>query len=313
MNMEKKCILLGIVFLLLAPLFLPAYGLTTLVRILFYGLLAFSLGFLVRNVGMISLLQTSFFGLAGYMVGIFGVNMGWAFPWPPIMGIIVALASALMFGLIALRTFDISFLMITLAGSQLCWALAHQWISVFGGFNGIQGIRAPEFFTDPNVFYYTLLTFFVFSIGLLRLLVDSPFGLALRGVKESAERMAALGYSVFTLRLVAFVMAAFIASIGGIFNVYFAGVATPSVLSLERTIWVLLIVILGGSNYFWGPLFGTACVVILDVVISQMTERYNSVIGVIFLIIVLFAADKGLFKVLDFIPSRSKRIEDKSL
>ncbi len=311
MNMERKCILIGIIFLVLAPLLLPAYGLTTLVRILYYALLAFSLGFLVRNVGMISLLQTAFFGLAGYMVGIFGVNMGWAFPWPPIMGLIVALASALVFGLVALRTFDISFLMITLAGSQLCWALAHQWISVFGGFNGIQGIRAPEILADPQVFYYVLLGFFILCIALLRFMVDSPFGLALRGVKESAERMAALGYSVFTLRLTAFLIAAIIAGLGGIFNVYFTGVATPSVLSLERTIWVLLIVILGGSNYFWGPLFGTACVVILDVVISQMTPRYNTVIGVIFLVIVLFAADKGLFKVLDFFPSRRKRIEDK--
>jgi branched-chain amino acid transport system permease protein len=308
---ERICVIAGLVFGLIAPFALSAYGLTTLISILYYGLMAFSLGFLVRNVGMISLAQTSFFGLAGYMVGIFGVKMGWSFPWPPVIGLGAALAASLVFGLIALRTFDISFLMITLAIGQLCWALTHQWISVFGGFNGIQGIRPPILFgmnfADPVLFYYALLIVFVVITGLLRALVDSPFGLALRGIKQSPDRMAALGFNVFQMRLAAFVLAGGAAACGGIFAVYFNGVITPSVLGLERTIWVLLIVILGGANYFWGPLFGTSLVVILDVVISSLTARYNSVIGCIFLLIVLFATDKGLVKVLDLIPAKWRR------
>lgn len=307
MSTEKKCVLAGIGFGLAAPWVLSAYGLTTLITILYYGLLAFSLGFLMRNVGMISLCQTAFFGLSGYMVGIFGVNMGWPFPWPPLLGLVVACLTGLLFGCIALRTFAISFLMITLAIGQLCWALAQQWISVFGGFNGIQGIRPPVIFgldcSDPTVFYYFLFLVFLLVVLGLRLLVDSPFGLALRGIKESPDRMAALGYSVFRLRLAAFVLAAMTAAFGGIFSVYFTGVITPSVLSLERAIWTLLIVILGGANYFWGPLFGTICVVVLDVVISSLTERYSSVIGVIFLVIVLFATDKGLVKLLELFPA----------
>lgn len=314
-KIEHRCIILGLMFSAMAPFVLSVYGLTTLISILYYSLLAFSLGFLIRNIGMISLLQSSFFGLAGYMVGIFGVNMGWAFPWPPLMGLLVAFCAAMVFGVMSLRTFDISFLMITLAGGQLCWALAHQWISVFGGFNGIQGIRPPVIFdidfASPAIFYYSLLGFFIITVWLLRILVDSPFGLALRGVKESPDRMSALGYSVFRLRLIAFVLAAVVAGIGGIFAVYFNGIATPSVLSLERAIWVLLIVILGGANYFWGPLFGTICVVVLDVVISSLTARYNSVIGLIFLLTVLFATDKGLVKILDFIPIKKRSVDSK--
>lgn len=308
---EKRLIVLGLVFGALAPFILSAYGLTTLVTILYYGLMAFSLGFLVRNVGLISMAQTSFFGLAGYMVGIFGVKMEWPFPWPPLIGLAVAALAGLFFGMIALRTYEISFLMITLAIGQLCWSLAQQWIAVFGGFNGIQGIRAPVLlgvdFSNPTVFYYSLFVVFAVVIFFLRRLVDSPFGLALRGVKENRDRMAALGYSVFKLRLAAFVIAAATASIGGLFSVYFTGVITPSVLGIERTIWCLLIVILGGANYFWGPLFGTACAVVLDVVISTMTARYNTVIGIIFLLIVLFATDKGLFKIADFLPGARRR------
>ena len=303
---EKRCILVGLIFGCLAPFILSVYGLTVMTRILYFGLLAFSLGFLIRNVGMVSLCQTSFFGLAGYMLGIFGANAGWAFPWPPLIGLLVAFLAAVFFGLIALRTFDIPFLMITLAIGQLCWALSNQWMTVFRGYDGIQGIRQPIIggldFSNPMLFYYTLFAVFALIVLALRKLVDSHFGLALRGIKESPDRMAALGYSVFGLRLAAFVLAGVVAGVGGIFSVYFTGIITPGVLGLERTIWVLLIVILGGASYFWGPLFGATLVIVLDVIISPMTERYNSIIGLIFLLIVLFSVDKGLGKILDFLP-----------
>jgi branched-chain amino acid transport system permease protein len=245
------------------------------------------------------------------MIGILGVNAGWAFPWPPLAGLAVALLAALFFGSIALRTFDIPFLMITLAIGQLCWALSNQWMSVFRGYDGIQGIRPPVIagldLSDPQVFYYTLFIVFVAIVLGLRKVVDSHFGLALRGIKESPDRMAALGYSVFGLRLAAFVLAGMVAAVGGIFSVYFTGIITPGVLDLERTIWVLLIVILGGASYFWGPLFGTILVIVLDVIISPMTDRYNSIIGLIFLFIVLFSVDKGLGKLPDYLP-RSLRV-----
>ena len=313
---EKRLIAAGLIFGGLAPYVLSTYGLTVLTSILYYGLIAFSLGFLIRNVGMISLCQTSFFGLSGYMVGIFGFSSAnWAFPWPLLMGLAVAFLAALFFGCIALRTYDISFLMITLAIGQICWALSMQWMSVFRGYDGLQGVRPPVVagldYADPWIFYYTLFVVFTFIILGLRKVVDSHFGLALRGIKESPDRMAALGYSVFGLRLAAFVLAGLMAAVGGVFSVYFTGIITPTVLGLERTIWVLLIVILGGAYSFWGPLFGATLVIVLDVVISPMTNRYNSIIGLIFLLIVLFAVDRGLGKLLDYVPRpfRARKVE----
>jgi len=303
---EKRCIVAVLIFGCIAPFVLSTYGLTALISILYYGLLAFSLGFLIRNVGMVSLCQTAFFGLAGYMIGIFGVNAGWPFPWPPLIGLAVAFLAAFFFGCIALRTYDISFLMITLAIGQLCWALSNQWMSVFRGYDGIQGIRPPVIgdldYSDTKLFYYTLFAVFTIIVLGLRKLVDSHFGLALRGIKESPDRMAALGYAVFGLRLAAFVLAGMVAAVGGIFSVYFTGIITPGVLGLERTIWILLIVILGGASYFWGPLFGAVFVIVLDLILRTMTERYDSIIGLIFLIIVLFSVDKGLGKLLEFLP-----------
>jgi branched-chain amino acid transport system permease protein len=101
--------------------------------------------------------------------------------------------------------------------------------------------------------------------------------------------MTALGYPVYWVRVIAFLIAAVYAGIGGLLATYNTGVITPTTMQLSRMIWVLLMVILGGANYFWGPVVGTVVAVWLDVLISQVTERYNTVIGIIFVLIVLFS------------------------
>jgi branched-chain amino acid transport system permease protein len=120
-------------------------------------------------------------------------------------------------------------------------------------------------------------------------LVKSPFGLALNGVRESPRRMAALGYPVYWIRLVAFLIAAAYAGIGGMLMTYANTMIAPDIIQMSITIWILLTVILGGVDYFWGPVVGVTLVVWLDVFVSSMTDRYNSVIGLIFLLIVLFS------------------------
>jgi branched-chain amino acid transport system permease protein len=117
--------------------------------------------------------------------------------------------------------------------------------------------------------------------------------------------MAALGYPVYWIRVIAFLIAAIYAGIGGILATYNTGIITPTTIQLSRTIWVLLMVILGGANYFWGPVVGAAIAVWLDVFISNYTERYNTVIGVIFLTAVLFSPT-GILGMIDTI-SKNKR------
>lgn len=299
MSLKRKdlprSIFIGVVSLLLIllPFYAGQYTVTTFIRTIYFGFLALSMGMLIGQGGMVSLTQTAFFGLAGYGIGLIGYERGIPFPWADLISIALVLVLALIFGMIAMRTHKIVFLMITLAFGQICWAFAQQNTTVFHGWAGIRGIRPMILFginfNETSNFYWVALALFAVALFVLWRIVKSPFGLALNGVRESPRRMAALGYPVYWIRVVAFLIAAVYACLGGILATYNTGIITPTTMQLSRTIWVLLMVILGGANYFWGPVVGTVVAVWLDVLISQVTERYNTVIGIIFVLTVLFS------------------------
>jgi branched-chain amino acid transport system permease protein len=290
--------------LILLPFYAGEYTITTFIRIIYFGFLALSVGMLIGQAGMVSLTQTAFFGLAGYVIGLLGAERGMPFPWRDLIAIGTVLIIALIFGLIAMRTHKIVFLMITLAFGQICWAFAQQNTSLLHGWAGIRGIRPPTIFginfNHTSNFYWASLLIFGLGIFVLWLLAKSPFGLALNGIRENPRRMAALGYPVYWIRVAAFLIAAFYAEVGGILATYNTGIITPTTIQLSRTIWVLLMVILGGATYFWGPVVGTIIAVWLDVLISQGTERYNTVIGLIFVLTVLFLPG-GVLSIADFL------------
>jgi branched-chain amino acid transport system permease protein len=279
--------------LVLMPVYADPYTLTTFIRTAYFGFLALSVGVLLGQGGMISLTQTAFFGLSGYVVGLLGTERGLPFPVPELLGMAAVLALALVFGLVAMRTLGTVFLMLTLALGQICWSFARQNTSLLHGWAGIRGIQPPALLgvdlTGNANFYW--LSLFLFGLGLVLLwrLVESPFGLALNGIRESPRRMAALGYPVYWMRVAIFLIAAGYAGVGGILACWSSGIVTPTTLQLSRTIWILLVVILGGARHFWGPVLGTVIALWLDVVISQLTPRYSTVIGVVFLAVILLA------------------------
>lgn len=297
MRMDRKSLrapLLGgimIVFLVALPFYVSQYTITTFVRIIYFGFLAISVGTLAGQGGMISLTQTAFFGLAGYVIGLFGAERGLKFPVPELLAAAAVIVLAAVFGMVVMRTHKTVFLMLTLALGQICWAFARQNTSLLHGWAGIRGIRPTmilgiDFSNSANFYWVSLL---LFGIGLFILwrIVHSPFGLALNGIRESPRRMTALGYSVYWMRVLIFIIVALYAGVGGILVAYSTGIITPTMIQLSRTVWVLLVVILGGAGYFWGPVLGTIIAVWLDVIISQLTPRYNTVIGLIFLAVVL--------------------------
>ncbi len=316
-----KAIVFGVVALLLIflPFFVGQYTVTTFIRIIYFGFLSLSMGFLIGQGGMVSLTQTAFFGLSGYIIGLFGVERGITFPIPDLMAIGAVLILAFLFGMIAMGTHRIVFLMITLAFGQVCWAFAAQNTTILRGWSGIRGIRPFVIyginFNDYQNFYWASLILFVLGIFVLWRISKSPFGLALNGIRENPRRMAAIGYPVYWIRVVAFLIASVYAGLGGILAAYNTGIIMPTTIQLSRTIWVLLTVILGGASYFFGPVVGTFVAVWLDVLISGVTERYNLVLGVIFLMIVLFSPtgiigifqqirkDKKFKKLMRFFPS----------
>lgn len=295
--------------LILLPLYASQYTITTFIRIIYFGFLAVSTGFLIGQGGMVSLTQAAFFGIAGYGIGLLGYERGVPFPLADILSIGIVLVFALVFGLIANRTQKIVFLMITLAFGQVVFAFALQNTTLLHGWAGIIGIRPFVImgidFNQTGNFYWAALVLFGLGEFVLWRIVNSPFGLALNGTRESSQRMAALGYPVYWIRVVAFLIAAVYAGIGGILATYNTGVITPTTIQLSRTIWVLLMVILGGASYFWGPIVGAVVAVWLDVLVSQVTERYNTVIGIIFVLTVLFSPT-GILGFLGSVRKRNK-------
>lgn len=306
-------VLLALALLVAVPWIASDYFVMMCIRVMYFGMLTLSLCFLASELGVVSLMQASFFGISGYFIAILQTRYQLQFPIPPLVGIGVAVLFAALTGLLVIRARGIYFLMLTLVLGQLIWALASQWASVTRGDSGITDIFAPLIFgisteESKGAFYLFELFFFCGVIYFLTALKRSPFGLMLRGVRDSESRMAILGYPVSLLRYVAFIFAAFVASIGGVFFAYFTGLINPHAVSLPTNVETLLAGILGGIQTLFGAMLGTAILKILDLVLSGITKRYLLVMGILFLITIMFAP-KGVAGILkrlwDYVASRT--------
>jgi branched-chain amino acid transport system permease protein len=303
-------------FLLLAiavPWIASDYFVMMCIRVMYFGMLTLSLCFLAGELGVVSLMQASFFGISGYFIAILQTRYQVPFPIPPLVGVGVAVLFAALTGLLVIRVQGIYFLMLTLVLGQLVWALASQWASVTRGDSGITDIFAPVIFgvsteKSKGAFYLFQLFFFGCVITFLAALRRSPFGLMLRGIRDSESRMAMLGYPVSLLRYLAFIFAALVAAVGGVFFAYFTGLINPHSVSLTANVETLLAAILGGIQTLFGAILGTAILKILDLVLSGITQRYLLVMGILFLIVIMFApqgAAGALKRLWDSVSSRA--------
>ena len=287
-------LLLGLALLIAVPWVASDYFVMMCIRIMYFGMLTLSLCFLAGELGLVSLMQASFFGISGYFIAILQTRYHLAFPIPPLVGIGMAVLFAGLAGLLVIRARGIYFLMLTLVLGQLVWALASQWASMTRGDSGITDIFAPVIFgvsteESKGAFYLVQLFFFCGVIYFLYTLKRSPFGLMLRGIRDSESRMVMLGYSVSFLRYLAFIFAALVASIGGVFFAYFTGLINPHSVSLTTNVETLLAGILGGIQTLFGAVLGTAIQKTLDLVLSGITKRYLLIMGILFLLVIMFA------------------------
>jgi len=286
--------LAGLLVLAALPYLLSSYYLGLIVEMMIFALFAMSLDLLIGYTGMASLGHAAYFGVAAYATGLLALKLGWDVWLALPAGIIAAMLVATLFGLLALRTRGSYFLMITLALSQVVWGIAFGWRSLTGGDDGMPNIPRPNLsahwsLTDDTGFYYFVLLLVAVGTLLLVRIVGSPFGYALRGIRESETRMAALGYNVQRYRLAAFVLAAIFAGLAGCLYVYYNRFVSPDYLQVVRSAEVLLMVILGGAGTLIGPALGAALIVLLENVISGYTERWLLVLGVIYILVALFA------------------------
>jgi branched-chain amino acid transport system permease protein len=284
----------GVIVLVTLPLILPPYYVGLAVKMMVFALFAMSLDLLLGYAGMPSLGHAAYFGMAAYTTGLLALKAGSSVWFALPAGIAMAALTSIVFGLLALRTRGSYFLMITLALSQVLWGIAFGWRSLTGGDDGLPEVPRPNLslpwsMSDNTPFYYFVLLFFVVGTMVLVRIVASPFGYVLRGIRESETRMLVLGYDVWRYKLVAFVVAAAFAGLAGCLYVYFNRFVSPDYVHVVRSAEVLLMVILGGAGTLIGPAVGAMLIVLLENLISTYTERWVTVLGIIYLLVALLA------------------------
>jgi branched-chain amino acid transport system permease protein len=287
-------IALAVAILLLAtlPLWMTGtYYVNVASQILLYAVFALAINVLVGHAGLVSLGHAGLFGLASYACAI-ALAANWGHTLSILTALVVTTLGTAIFAFLSLRATGIGFIMITLALGQILWGLAYRWISLTNGDNGVNVATRPMPFglslTSASAFYYTTLVVFLISLVGMAIFANSPFGASVRGTRDQPRRMNALGYHVWMIRFYACLFSGLMSGVAGILFVYYNQFISPQTLALTASAEGILMVISGGTGTLLGPIAGAALVVIMKNVASAYVERWNLLLGAIFVAIVIF-------------------------
>jgi branched-chain amino acid transport system permease protein len=274
------------------PYWMPGtYYINVASQILLYAIFALGLNVIVGYAGLVSLGHAGLLGLAAY-AGAIALQAGAGHTVAILAALVVTLAGAAIYAALSLRATGIGFVMITLALGQILWGLAYRWLSLTNGDNGISVTSRPAPFglslDSAPAFYDATLIVFLAAIAAIAVFVRSPFGAALRGTRDQPRRMSALGYHVWLIRFYACLFSGLLSGIAGLLFLYYNEFISPHALQLSASAEALLMVISGGSGTLLGPIAGAALVVVMKNVASAYIERWNLVLGAIFVAIVIF-------------------------
>ena len=273
------------------PFFAGDFYVNLASQILIAAIFALSLNLLVGYGGMTSLGHASYLGVAAYISALLTSRYGWGHGSAALLSILGTVAMAAFFGVIALRATGLGFLMITLALSQVLWGLAYRMSNITNGDNGIAGLTRPMPFgislESAASFYWFALIVASFSFLMMTVFASSSFGSSLKGVRDQPRRMAALGFNPWMIRWITFIYAGFWGGIAGLLYVYYNKYIHPTSLSTTSSAEALLGVIAGGSGTPGGPVVGAALVLLLKNYVSAYLDRWNMLLGVVFVFIVL--------------------------
>jgi branched-chain amino acid transport system permease protein len=290
--MKPLALIGGLVVLATVPLWVGStYYVNIAAQILFYAIFALAVNVLAGYAGLVSLGHAGLFGVAAYagaklMTGGHGhvTTVGGA--------LVVTVAASAVFAVLALRGTGLGFVMITVALGQIVWGVAYRWISLTNGDNGITISGRPAPFglslASPRAFYWATFVVFLLAIVSMAVLVASPFGASVRGTRDQPRRMNALGYHVWMIRFLAFLVSGFWTGVAGLLYLYYNQFVSPQAVALTASAEALLMVISGGTATLLGPVTGAALVVVMKNVASAYIERWNFVLGAIFVAIVVF-------------------------
>ena len=295
--MKRILILLSVLAVvgILAP-FAGPFVILLLAQVLVLGIVAMSVDLLLGYTGLPSLGQAAYLGVGAYLTAIlatkFGIGLGWDFWLVVAMGMAAGAATAAFFGLFAIRASGVYFLMITLALGMCVWGLAYRWNSLTGGDNGINMRGRPKLgeiaFSNDLTFFYVVLGFFIASFFALHLLVNSPFGKSLVGIRERELRMRILGYNTWLHKYIAFVIAGAFGGLAGVLWAHLNGIVSPSDVLLPASVDVLLMVVLGGPGTLVGGLIGATVVVFLREYLATIVPWWQYVLGTVYVLTILY-------------------------
>lgn len=250
------------------------------------ALLAVSVNMLAGEVGLVSMGHAGISAGAAYAVA-WGSQEQFGLLSQLVLALVITLLLSAVYGLTAMRTNGLVFLMITLALGMVCYGLAFKWSRVTGGQSGITGIRRPETLTDPYAFYYLCLAALAVVLGALALLARSPLGLSMRGVRDSETRMSSLGYATPAVKLAAMMVSGLVAGLAGVLAVWNTQFMSPSAAGFEPSAMAVIIIIIGGVGAPLGPPIGSGLVVGIEHWLSSYVERWPTLLGLLFIAVVI--------------------------
>jgi branched-chain amino acid transport system permease protein len=264
-------------------------------RAMCFAILAMSVDLLLGYTGLSSMGQAAYFGVGAYLTAIlaakFHFGLGWDFWLVVIFGMLIGAALAAVFGLFAIRASGVYFLMITLALGQCVWGLAYRWNSLTGGDNGINVATRPDFgldLTNERTFFFLVFAFFAASLALLYILVRSPFGRSLEGIRERELRMKILGYNTWLHKYIAFIIAGAFGGLAGVLWAHTNGLISPETVVLTTSVDSLLMVVLGGTGTLVGGAIGSAIVFALREYLSTLVPWWQYVLGGVYVLTILY-------------------------
>lgn len=273
---------------LAAPYLVSRYLVGILTTALVLGLFAASINLMAGWVGLVSLGQAGVMASAAYAVAYVSVHEG-SYLEQIAAGLGAGMLVAAVFGLMAMRTGGVYFLMITLAQGMIVWGMVFRMAPITGGDAGLVGIYRPEWLAPYWIYYYLVLAVVAVCFVAVWFIVRSPFGLTLQGLRDSQTRMVSLGYHPALYKFYVFCVAGFFATIAGILFVYNDEFVSPSVAEFMMSGHGVLMMILGGVGTLSGPFLGALIVVYVENVVSNHVDRWPTVMGLLFIAVVLFA------------------------
>jgi branched-chain amino acid transport system permease protein len=283
---------LAVAAVLLLPRLAGTYPVTLLQEILIFGIFAMSLDLLMGFAGMVSFGHSAFFGVGGYVAALALTRWGADGVNALLLPATAAAVAALVIGYFSIRVSGVYFIMLTLAFSQMFYAVTFQ-VAWLGAEDGIVGVPRPRILGvdlgRAGAFHLYLVTLAAAATLVLWRVVRSPFGHVLRGIHENEARMQAVGYAVDRYKLLAFVVAGTIAGVAGALYAQLVGSITPEAFLWRTSGEALLMVIIGGTGTLGGAMLGAAAFILLQSLVSSYTERWMLLLGVTFIVLVLFA------------------------